>query len=413
MAATLTSRPNKILAGILVFAVLTFPVSSVGELGELFQGTLADTATVYTSPLLKGFKDVVFVSLILYLAIKTAISGSVSKIKIIWLSAVATMVFPLLAQPYIPYSLFGLRWAMPFILTALMIDFVDRALIDKVGKAVLLMYTLHFVTQLVQVVWMPPFFATTLLGLTRAPGFFANAGTAALYTVLSIFWAMHHFPRRMVRSAVLLTAPLSIMLAASGTGVVVAIILYLIFAFRAVDSVGSAVIRSYLRLPVILSLIIAPIIVFAFLNEITGREGYVEMSGGNRLDLFLEALTAPIWLSTRFGSATNTAMLATLSGLADDHGAWVVDSMATSLILNLGLPLAILFSILPLVSIFSYKSELTARVSCLVIIVAFSAVTNISEIFPANLLCALLLAYYSISPNRSWTLSRHSMISST
>ena len=398
MHSALKIQPNQVLGITLVFLVLAFPISFVGEINALFDGTLKDTFTLFTSPVLKGYKDVGFVFLVLYLIAKTVIRGSVSRIKLYWLAVATTTILPVLNQPFQTYSLFGFRWVIPMLLTALMIDFVDRALIVKVGKAVIFMYILHFATQLIELVWMPPYFGNSSLNLPRVPGLFVIAGTGALFTILSLFWAMYYSKKGILRSFVLWTAPASLLFISSGTGIVVGVFLYLLFAYEVVGSIGFAAVKASFRMLLLASVVIVPVIALVFLNDLTGRDNYVEISGGSRLNIFLDEWENFSLLSTRFGEATNTAVLATMSGMVDDHGAIIVDSMVTSAMVNLGLPLAVLFLMLPLISLASSKSELIPRLSLLFIGVAFSAVTIIVEIFPANLLCAVLLAYYSTSP---------------
>jgi hypothetical protein len=314
------------------------------------------------------------------------------------LLVMATVIIPIVAQPSLTFSLFGLRWMLPLILTAFIIDFVDRTLLENVGKVVLFMYFLHFLTQLTEIVWMPPFFGTTILEITRAQGLFSIANSGAMFTVFSLYFAMFYSAQGRLRSFVLLTAPLSLVFVASGTGIILGIILYIFFWFWRTGSTRSSSVSGYFRVLIFFVLCFVPVVALVFLNEITGRgDDYVEISGGGRLFALLESLSNASWLSTVFGAATNTAVLAVNSGIVDDYGAFGSDSMFQSLVINLGLPLAFLFLMLPLISIALKKSEFIPRMSFLFIVVGAYSVTQIVEIFPLNLLFSVLLAYFSSS----------------
>jgi hypothetical protein len=382
---------------LLVFSILVFPLTYIGELIALFQGGFEDSATVYSPLFLKGLKDLIFIFLVFYLVIKTMKRGFFPKIKIFWIYMVFLVILPIFLQQSYIFVLFGIRWMLPIILTAFMIGFINRSFLEKMTNFILLMYFLHFITQLLQIIWMPPFFGFTLFNITRSQGLFSNTNTGAMFTIFSLYLAIFFSSSSRLRFFALLSAPLSLIFIASGTGIVLGVILYISFILWSLDSYRPRMNIIYFRLFLYIILCIAPLFTFLFLNDITGRgDDYIEISGGSRVVAFSETLSEASLLSERFGSATNTAVLASKSGIINEDGAFGSDSMYQSAIVNFGVPLGILFLLLPAVSILSKKSELIPRIIFFIILYSTYSVTQIVETYPLNLILSVLLSYFSL-----------------
>jgi len=127
---------------------------------------------------------------------------------------------------------------------------------------------------------------------------------------------------------------------------------------------------------------------FLFLEFLSARdENYVEQSGGTRLEIFEESFLESHLFSTDFGLGTNSAVLL---GKGE-----IMDSTYASLVVNLGY--WGFFSVLILITLgYAYaliKSNRSFFVF-LVLFTLFGMTTIIYEVYPANLLMALLLVFF-------------------
>ena len=119
----------------------------------------------------------------------------------------------------------------------------------------------------------------------------------------------------------------------------------------------------------------------------TRDANYVEVSGGTRLSIFTKSLVESNLFSSDFGLGTNSAVLL---GKGE-----IMDSTFASLVVNLGY--IGLFLILGLIFLFLLYSVVAGYKSLFVFIsiyTLFAFTTIIFEVYPVNLLMAVLLVYF-------------------
>jgi hypothetical protein len=127
---------------------------------------------------------------------------------------------------------------------------------------------------------------------------------------------------------------------------------------------------------------------FLFLEFLNARdENYVEQSGGTRLEIFEDSFLNSHLFSTDFGLGTNSAVLL---GKGE-----IMDSTFASLVVNLGY--WGFFSVLILLTLGYTYALINSNRSFfvfLLIFTLFGMTTIIYEVYPANLLMALLLVFF-------------------
>ena len=149
-----------------------------------------------------------------------------------------------------------------------------------------------------------------------------------------------------------------------------------------------------------------PIIIFSLavglilsLDLLSGRSGLVENSLGIRYYHFKEALLNGHYFPEDFGYGTATAELI-MNRYDMDFNMIITHSWYASSIVNLGLINSILIIILLfIIFVMLTKAQDKEKLIFLTIFSMFALTTPIAESYPANLLFAILLAYY-IEPKK-------------
>lgn len=379
----MTINLQKLAFWLIVVGIYLTPILSLQELLSLFTGNLTSQTTALSSVYVKGLKDVLlilllFIGLLNFVLFHKKINRKVTFIFLLISGSVAISTFFSINNSYI-FTFSGLRWAVPVLLPFFIFPLIDLRTINKIAKALLLIFALHFLLQIVQLFFLGGWFGRNFLGLSaRNPGLFLIPNTAAFFTI-SVFF-VNIFLTEMKKNhkrLLIITSLLSVLLTASGTGFVVWIVLFIIMYLN--KGLFSAT-------PLIL-LFSIPIVFYAMTFALQRGDEYLAVSGGTRLDIFLGALANAGFISSQFGFGTNTAIL-----LGEGI---ITDSMFASVTINLGI-FGLLVFVFLLIS-FGIKAlyEKSRHYLAFVIIMAlFSATTIVTEAYPMNMTLAVVAAYY-------------------
>ena len=270
----------------------------------------------------------------------------------------------------------GVRWAIPFLLFLLMGDWAPRIEPRKAVFWLLSGTVLCLAAQVYQLFNMPPVFGEVLPGIpARTPGIFIAPNSTAFFACASAAAVRAYAPqeRSWGWAAVLLALVVSL-LAQSGTGIVAAAILVL--------QMGSA--RRPAAFWVLATLGGAAI--FLSLDRITQRDDYVALSGGGRVEVFLDIVRRSFVSIGSFGVFTNAANLQ----VATAQEKVASDSLVASWLGNLGL-MAVPAAILTFLFVKERMRPMdwSRAGPCLIVFALFAMTTIVFEAFPMNLYLAL------------------------
>ena len=370
-------NPKTIGFWLFPFILIATILQNYYDLVAIFDGGALNLSS-YEGPIIfKLLKDVVYLS-ILALVIRVALQTKR------WPSTSPSMLFVLLmlfscaisaALNDFTIAAIGIRWATPFVLFLLMRDVGARIDPDK-GVIWLLSGTLICILfQVYQLFYMPPIFGEIFGGWpARTPGIFLAPNSTALFACscsacISVF-ARHRYRTRLAAACLAL---LICLLAQSGTGILTATLLIWLASGR------------YSSLSLIAA---AAIGVFVFLNldAITMREDYVAISGGNRLDIFIDTLGVAMTSVGNFGIYTNAGALQQNDFAIN----FAVDSLWASWFGNFGMFAPIQLAIVAAFFV-QIKKEINWRVAspCILVFFLFSMTTIIFEAYPMNLLLGI------------------------
>lgn len=346
--------------------------------------------TAYEGPivfkLLKDFLYLTLLALITRIAIKTRrlpiTKSSLAFGLVMLLSFVISA-----ALNDLTIAVIGLRWAIPFVIFLLLRDLALRVN-PKRGTFWLLFAMLACLcAQIYELFYMPPIYGEILGGWpARTPGFFLAPNSTAFFACcccacISVFAHDEH----RIRVTAACIAMVICLLAQSGTGIVTATVLLIWIANSRFSllSMGAAAIIGAL--------------VFWNLNTITMRDDFVAVSGGNRIDVFIDTFSTALTSIGNFGIYTNAGTLQE-NAFAINFAA---DSLWASWFGNFGILAPVQ---LALVTIFVLKDMKTvywrAAFPCVLVFLLFSMTTIIFEAFPMNLLLGIGIWSSSNVPRR-------------
>lgn len=333
----------------------------------------------YEGPVLyKIIKDIVYIILFVAIALHSYFIGRLPVAQFSgWL---ITLIVALVVFSTIDNSptagLIGFRWVFPLILFVLMKDWVRTVDNNSAVRWVFIGLIGCLALQFYQLLFMPPVFGEIFPGIpARTPGFFVAPNSASFFGCASAACVMVFAPRKLKLHvyAVVLAVAVSA-LAQSGTGLVVSSLL----ALRVLCG----------RQKTIFWLVALFGVAFALpnLDFLTGRDSYVELSGGGRIDAFLKIFDEAAFSLTNFGIYTNAANL--LSANPEDQIA--ADSLIASWVGNFGLLSAPAFLLLFLFARYDMPTvNWSSAMPCLLVFGLFSMTTIVFEAFPMNLYLAL------------------------
>ena len=264
---------------------------------------------------------------------------------------------------------------MPLLLFPALYHVADTNFQQKLSRILIFLFFLNFIFQLYQ---LGGYF---LLGNTRNPGLFAMPSTTALFSLMVMYYVYHFYTNNLLRNIlVYFFGPLSVLLTASGAGVIGLVFFFLIAGYF---KIHNKWLFGLICIPVLILLF------FSVLPKMPFRKN-VYASPVKRLGLFKDSLQQKdLLLSTNFGSGTRTANL--LKRTYDRGPSKVyTDSTITVMLTSFGLiPLIflLLFIVKPL-----QCNILHLHFIC--IFGLFALTTIIFEAFPANLLFMINLSYF-------------------
>ena len=388
---------------ILLVLILT-PVFSFQEalaLIMLEQRGTVHTSNILSSIYLKGLKDVFFILIIFSSALIIMQTLKINRGVSIFLAVI--LFFIILPAYYyhdnILVFLSGIRWLMPFILAAFLINQIDKKLLYKIATILFYLFIIHLIMQIIQLFFSYGYFGLNTSGLSsRNPGIFYIPSTAAAFAIIVLFFCQYYMNEKLQKKIFYLI-PISIFLTASGTGIGIYVIFMLIYYLR----------NGFLPyLPIILVSMATAL--FLLLDLLTGRSGLVEESLGIRFEHFQKVLIGAHYLPQDFGYGTATAELIVnkFNNLCTletqclfDFDMIITHSWYASSIVNLGIINSILILIaISVVFVVLTRSKDKEKLLFLTIYGMFALTTPIAESYPANLIFAVLLAYY-IRPKES------------
>ncbi|MGI8509540.1 MAG: hypothetical protein ACR2MQ_09460 [Gemmatimonadaceae bacterium] len=375
---------------LIVVGVALTPLFSIGELLALLRGLVQSQVVAYTPVYVKSVKDILMLVLIMLGLMRIARSGRTNLLAMPFLILLLyTAVVAVLASDSLTLALAGLRWIVPVFVTFFIYEFVDQTLMQRLARLLGLMLIVQFSLQIVELFFMSHWYGSNAFGLAaRVPGFFLIPITAGFFAMTVLFFVHFYAGGRTLRRVTYAIVPASIFLTQSGTGLVVFAVVaaLLILGIR----------RIWLLLPVGAA---AVAVLFPLLPALTGRQqDYVAVSGGTRLDIFLNLFRHSEWVPTAFGYVTNTAVSLVAngaSGLRTDAIPTIVDSTYASILGNLGVGGAIFFALFCLTwAITVICSRRLDLYVATVIFVLYGVTTIMFEAYPMNLLMAVCGAYF-------------------
>lgn len=333
----------------------------------------------YDGPIIyKVLKDVVYVlvfAAILYRAQKTG-RGPLTDYSGALIALILCMVTLSMLDNGFVAGLIGLRWIFPFMLFLLMGDWSEVLDTAAAVPWILLGLAGSLAVQVFQLFCMPPVFGEIFPGVPgRTPGFFVAPNSTAFFACVSAACVMVFAPSKLkLRMLAVGLALMVSVLAQSGTGMVAAVLL------------GLRLMCGRRRYVFWIITLCTFALALPNLDFLTMREDYVELSGGGRLDAFLDIARDSAFSITRFGLYTNTANLQS----ANPEDQLAPDSLLASWVGNFGLFAALAAVLCALFIRYRMRSvDWSQAMPCVLVFGIFSMTTIVFESFPMNLYLAL------------------------
>lgn len=366
---------------LILLGLVLVPFISIGELYALFSGQLFSQSSNLTG-IFKFSKDIVFILLILIGVIEFLLRDFLNRKALLYflltlIVVVPPILFSLGNEMAITAS--GLRWIIPILVPVFIFRALSPDFLHSFSKYIYYLLLLHLFVQILQMFFASSWYGTSAFGLNlRNPGLFLIPNTGAFFTVVSLYTSLFisNFTKHK-KNFIIIVSALSVFLTLSGTGLIVFIcVLFFYFATR-------ELMKWYL-----LILSFGIIFIYFFVTFLSSRDAnYLEQSGGTRLSIFMENFMKSDVVSTNFGFGTNTAVML---GKGE-----IMDSTFASLIVNLGYFgfFLVIFIVLLFIS-YSIISRSKSLFVFLTVFTLFSFTTIISEVYPVNLIMAVLFVYF-------------------
>ena len=335
--------------------------------------------TAYEGPIIfKILKDIIYLTLLFsvaWLALQTKRWPTSTTAVAFGLVLLISFTISLALNDFIIAAI-GLRWATPLVIFLVVRDFSARINPKPATLWLLLGMLLCLFAQIYQLFHMPPIYGEILGGWpARTPGFFLAPNSTAFFACsccacISVF-ANEKYRTRLFAACVAL---LICLLAQSGTGIVTATVLLIWIA------------KGRFSTPSLVAATIIGALVFFNLDTITMREDFVAVSGGNRVEVFIDTLAVALTSIGNFGIYTNAGTLQE-NAFAIDFAA---DSLWASWFGNFGILAPLQLAIFALFLLTDMRI-VNWRVAfpCVLVFLLFSMTTIIFEAFPMNLLLGI------------------------
>lgn len=367
---------NLILFGLMVMPLLTFT-----EINALMSATSVDHSQLLTPWYIKGIKDFIFVLIILIGMLEVVNNRRKIKFEytfIFFYFFILLSILISLINNDLMIIFAGIRWLFPLLVLPFLINRIDNEFQTRVAKLLMLLVFIGLIFQLMQTVTLDTYFGPNQFGFSkRNPGFFTIPSTMSIFLLFSLWYVFHFLDKtRFNNFFIYFIMPISIFLAGSATGILVMLIFYLSIFYTKVKQ----------KRIIFISSVIFVIVIFIMLSTIMHRADLMQ-SIITRIGIFQTLSFTNILIGDRFGLATNTAIL--LQGF-DNGDAFIADSLIVSFIVNTGLVCFLVF-----VYIVLKNGEKTLKYFHFLMITAiFSFNSILFEVYPANLLISVSLAYF-------------------
>ncbi|MFA5097267.1 MAG: hypothetical protein WC490_01405 [Candidatus Margulisiibacteriota bacterium] len=312
------------------------------------------------------------------------------------ISILFSVVISVIAGTGISYILYGARWILPLLTLFFVYKYIDERFQETLTRLLLWLFLFAFVLQVWELFHLKTWFGPGFMGLSlRNPGFFIAPTLMAVFALLTMYYTYHFVKNSFIKNGVVyLLGPASVILAASGTGLISLMLFYFVNLY------------CFTRQKMLI-LILSVLIMFSgviMLPTLTNR-GDIYKSFYARVGIMGDSIGFQnLVLSQKFGMASNVASTAKRMSTDDDGASFVADSTVTSIAYNSGLFSLVLF--------FSFALGLfLKRQICFhlwAIYLPFMMTNILFESFPANLLFVVNMAYfyYLKQQNRQRLLSK-------
>ena len=220
---------------LILLGLVLVPFISIGELLALFTGNLISQ----TSNLTGGFKfskDAIFILLILLGILNLLVKDKLNQKALLYFSLFLFIIIPSLLlslESEIIYLAAGIRWIIPVILPVFLFYAVDENLIVKISKYVFFLLLVHFIMQILQLLFAGSWFGTSAFGFNlRNPGLFLIPNTGAFFTIVCLYFSLFISDFSGSKKVfIIIISSLSVFLTLSGTGLIV--LLFVLFLYYA------------------------------------------------------------------------------------------------------------------------------------------------------------------------------------
>ena len=378
----------RIQQNLLILILLLIPFVSIGEVSTLIHGELLpETVGSGSIVFMKWLKDIILICIILigiFINLGLNFRRKYILVFLILSLSVAPSIIMSVNSSFIAIAS-GIRWLLPVFLVFFISSAVSYKFITFLTKILIGIFFVHFSFQWIEFFFAEPWYGINRFGFSnRNPGVFLIPNTGAFFTLNCLYFIvfLSKFSFSLKIFFIFLSF-ISVILTLSGTGLILLLILTFFFFFK----------KRYSKYFIYLFILF---FIFLFLGisafESRGSD-YINISGGERLNIVHDIFVNASMFSDKFGQGTNTAFILGVG--------YILDSLYASLIFNLGW-FGFIGILLPFI-LFLLKSCLLKDISLFVFLLFYSlySFTTISfEVYPVNIIFAILISFFWKNVNK-------------
>lgn len=373
-------------ANLIILGIILTPAFGSLEVLALISGMLNSQSEALTPVYVKILKDVVFAAIILIGIVEVCVRRSFI-LNIPYAAFISLAVYSALMSLYFKELIIiaaGFRWILPVLIFPFIYRSIGTDLQNRIAKWMIILFFFGLLMQITQLFLIKGWYGLNSFGLSkRNPGFYLIPSSMACFSALTAYYAyFYHTGLFLRRSIVFVLAPVSIILTASATGVI-ALVLFWFYLFFC---------RVKQKLPVIITIVVMFIVLLALMPFLTDRDD-IYLSVLERGYMLADVVSPKnILASHDFGDATNTGVLLSTSNSDAETTSFVADSTVTSIIYNTGMASFILFGYFIYHSLRNTSNK--ANISFFLLVLPFFSTIVLFELFPANLLLMVNIAFF-------------------
>jgi hypothetical protein len=385
-----TKKPGPLYYSLLYlmfnFFILYIPLNSYFEIKDFLSGNLFSWSEARTPLAIKMIKDCFLLFNVLMILPFAAKIFQARLLPIFWYFIVI-ILFALTSLLFLPPQivLMGIRgnWVLIFVLVGFVYEDFD---VSKISRILALVFLLHLVLQIIEMIYAPPIFTAKRFGLNvRNPGIFMVPANAGAFSLL----AYMIFKSQKWKLLQVLTV-FSVLLSNNTTAMLLLIVFWFCIEIRRIKF-------WYLLTPLFLFLLV--LLIFN-LGTISGRGVEVYHSFLYRIYVIQAAFSSwtYVFLGRGFGLATSTAVV---SGIP---GAIIADNTVIGSYCNMGI--IGMVSLIALIFVAYRNLELLP----LLIFIGFLMTTVIFELNPVIQILLVFLGASMAKRNREQYYLKHNEI---